>query len=132
MTRLQKRISTYEALQEEDAGLRELTGTLVTSINPSVEKTQVSPELALQTTDIPMQEELVSELDDLKARSETYLVTLWLSEPVDENSAYIEVHAGSGGTEACDWTSMLSRMYTKWANSQNYQGTRIQPLSLSV
>ena len=70
-----------------------------------------------------MQEELVPELDALVARVEHYLVSLWLSEPTDANSAYIAIHAGSGGTEACDWAAMLARMYTKWAHSRDYSGS---------
>lgn len=49
------------------------------------------------------------------------MVGLWLSEDVDANSAYIDIHAGSGGTEACDWAAMLARMYTRWAHSQNFE-----------
>lgn len=53
------------------------------------------------------------------------MVGLWLSEDVDANSAYIDIHAGSGGTEACDWAAMLARMYTRWAHSQNFEGTGV-------
>ena len=79
-------------------------------------------DLALQSGDVAMQKELLSELEDVKTRSEKYLISLWLSGPVDENAAYVEIHAGSGGTEACDWAEMLSRMYTRWANNEQYNG----------
>lgn len=72
--------------------------------------------------DTDMQEQLLPELDELLNTSQETLVALWLSEPVDTNSAYLDIHAGSGGTEACDWASMLARMYTRWAHSQNYTG----------
>ncbi len=93
--------------------------------------TQSSVELAQEAGDVKMQQELLPELEDLKTRSEKYLVSLWLSGPVDENSAYVEVHAGSGGTEACDWAMMLSRMYARWANTQQYTG-RYQHVLLQV
>lgn len=70
-----------------------------------------------------MQGDLVPELDALNARVSDYLISLWLSEPTDPNSAYIDIRAGSGGTEACDWASILIRMYTKWAHSRDYTGT---------
>ncbi len=38
----------------------------------------------------------------------------FLSGKYDKNNAYISVHAGAGGTESCDWASMLSRMYRRW------------------
>jgi peptide chain release factor 2 len=38
-----------------------------------------------------------------------------LSGEADANDAYLEVHAGAGGTESQDWAQMLLRMYTRWA-----------------
>ena len=44
-----------------------------------------------------------------------------LSGEADANDAFLEVHAGAGGTESCDWASMLSRMYTRWAESRGFK-----------
>ena len=44
-----------------------------------------------------------------------------LSGEVDGNDAYLEVHSGSGGTEAQDWAEMLLRMYTRWAEMHKYK-----------
>jgi peptide chain release factor 2 len=44
-----------------------------------------------------------------------------LSGEVDSNDAYLEVHAGAGGTEAQDWAEMLLRMYTRWAESKGHK-----------
>ena len=49
-----------------------------------------------------------------------HLATL-LSGKYDANSAILSLHAGAGGTEAQDWTSMLYRMYTRWAERHGYQ-----------
>ena len=78
-----------------------------------------------------MQAQLLPELDGLLATSQETLVGLWLSGPVDGNSAYIDVHAGSGGTEACDWAAMLVRMYSRWAHSQNFEGPYIPHLLIT-
>lgn len=78
-----------------------------------------------------MQEQLLPELDSLLTTSQETLVALWLSGPVDANSAYLDIHAGSGGTEACDWASILARMYTRWAHAQNYSGKHIVCLSMT-
>ncbi len=43
-----------------------------------------------------------------------------LSGPVDQNAAILSINAGAGGTEACDWTGMLLRMYTRWAEDKGY------------
>ena len=44
-----------------------------------------------------------------------------LSGEADVNDSYLEVHAGAGGTESQDWASMLSRMYTRWAEKRRFK-----------
>lgn len=39
----------------------------------------------------------------------------------DANDAYLEIHAGAGGTESCDWAAMLARMYVRWAEKHGYK-----------
>ena len=48
------------------------------------------------------------------------LLTL-LDSSQDKSDAYLTIHSGAGGTEACDWAQMLSRMYSRWAEKQNFQ-----------
>jgi peptide chain release factor 2 len=55
-----------------------------------------------------------------KIATKAELQTL-LSGEADANDAYLEVHAGAGGTEAQDWAEMLLRMYTRWAESKGYK-----------
>lgn len=43
-----------------------------------------------------------------------------LSDPLDKNNAIFSINAGAGGTESCDWASMLLRMYTRWAEEHGY------------
>ena len=40
----------------------------------------------------------------------------------DQLGAIVDINAGAGGTEALDWTSMLMRMYTRWAESKGFKG----------
>lgn len=47
-------------------------------------------------------------------------ILTYLSGEFDNNAAIFEIHAGAGGTESCDWTLMLSRMYTKYFNNKKY------------
>ncbi len=44
-----------------------------------------------------------------------------LTEKYDNNSCFLEIHPGAGGTEACDWAEMLFRMYESFANKNNYK-----------
>ncbi|MCX7047802.1 MAG: peptide chain release factor 2 [Candidatus Sumerlaeota bacterium] len=44
-----------------------------------------------------------------------------MSEPVDINNCYVHIHPGAGGTESCDWGSMLYRMYLRWCERSGYE-----------
>ena len=46
-----------------------------------------------------------------------------LGEDTDRKNSYLVIHAGAGGTDACDWVSILLRMYIKWADAQGYKTT---------
>lgn len=58
-------------------------------------------------------EEFIESLEELK------LKTL-LSDEYDDCNAILTLHAGAGGTESCDWASMLSRMYQRWADKKGF------------
>ncbi len=51
-----------------------------------------------------------------------------LSGPNDPNSVVLSINAGAGGTESCDWASMLLRMYSRWAEDQGYKVQMIDVL----
>ena len=53
-------------------------------------------------------------------------ITSLLSGEADGNDAFLEVHAGSGGTEAQDWGEMLLRMYMRWAEQHGYKVSLLQ------
>jgi peptide chain release factor 2 len=59
-------------------------------------------------------EEAVKAIEDLEFRST-------LNKEEDELSAILEINAGAGGTEACDWADMLLRMYTMWAEKKGFK-----------
>ena len=68
--------------------------------------------------------ELIPEIDQMmKEFVQTYedirMKTL-LSGEYDRNNAIVTLHAGAGGTEACDWAAMLYRMYTRWADKKGF------------
>ncbi len=59
-------------------------------------------------------EETLAEIDDVEFRST-------LNQPEDELHCILEINAGAGGTESCDWSEMLLRMYTMWAEKNGYK-----------
>ena len=69
-------------------------------------------------------EELVAEATEafalFESTFEAIRIKTLLSGEYDANSAILTLHSGAGGTEACDWVSMLYRMYTRWAEAHEY------------
>ncbi|MHA1540197.1 MAG: peptide chain release factor 2 [Alphaproteobacteria bacterium] len=61
----------------------------------------------------------------LKQAQKKQLETL-LSGEVDANDCYIEINAGAGGTESCDWAEMLLRMYMRWADKRGFKVEHIE------
>lgn len=78
-------------------------------------------ELAEAENDEAMSDEVQNSLENLAKQVKHRELEALLSGDADANDTYLEVHAGSGGTEAQDWAEMLLRMYTRWAESHNYK-----------
>ena len=78
-------------------------------------------ELAVESQEASDEEEVRTMYDSAKSTFEKLNILNLLSGEVDQNDAYLTVHAGAGGTEACDWAFMLSRMYQRWAERHGYK-----------
>ncbi len=69
--------------------------------------------------------DMQAELNDELARIETELGELeirrMLSGELDNKNCYLSINAGAGGTEACDWVEMLSRMYQRWCDKREWK-----------
>ena len=59
----------------------------------------------------------------LSKRTNELNLLLLLNGPYDKNSCILDIHPGAGGTESCDWASMLYRMYTRWCEKKGYKVT---------
>ena len=71
--------------------------------------------------DADMTSALLADFERLKNQASKEKLEALLSGEADKNDAYMEIHAGSGGTEAQDWAEMLLRMYTRWAEKHHYK-----------
>ena len=65
--------------------------------------------------------EILKNLNKLESDVKNNNVKCFLSKDSDSFDAYIEIHAGAGGTESQDWAEMIRKMYMKWANNKNYK-----------
>ena len=70
-------------------------------------------------------EEIEEELGIFEEVFEKLRISTLLIGPYDADNAIVTLHAGAGGTEAMDWTSMLYRMYSRWAEKRGYDLTFI-------
>ncbi|MBN1617236.1 MAG: peptide chain release factor 2 [Spirochaetales bacterium] len=78
-------------------------------------------ELAEESNDEQMVDEIESQLEQVQAKLEKLNIINLLSGEVDRNGCFLNIHAGAGGTEACDWAQMLARMYIRWAERRGYK-----------
>lgn len=78
-------------------------------------------DLAIEANDEGELKEVQSGLDKLSSDLSTLEIRALLSGPHDNSNAIMTIHAGAGGTEACDWAEMLFRMYSRWAERKGFQ-----------
>lgn len=102
MTALQGQVDQWRGLSRRASDLGELLELAVDDGDESL-----IAEVGRDTS------RLLHELDSLE-------LTLMLSGPYDANNAILSVHAREGGTDSQDWTQMLLRMYTRWAEERGY------------
>lgn len=77
-------------------------------------------EMGYEDEDSAMVEEIKQALDDFISCFNDLRIKTLLSGEYDSNSAILKLNAGAGGTEACDWCSMLYRMYLRWAADKGF------------
>ena len=76
--------------------------------------------MAEEENDAGLIDEIAAELASFEEKFEEFRIDTLLSEEYDANNAIVTIHAGVGGTEACDWAQMLYRMYTRFAEKKGF------------
>jgi peptide chain release factor 2 len=103
------------------ADLEQLDG-LRTALDDALALLELTEESrAAGDRDAGLDAELVETVDVLGTRLGALELQSLFSGEYDEHDAVCEVHAGAGGTDAQDWTAMLLRMYSRWAQSKNFE-----------
>ena len=85
-------------------------------------------ELAAEESDESLFNEGMTDLEKLESRLGVLEFNRMFSGEMDNNSAFLDIQAGSGGTEAQDWAEMLLRMYLRWAEGHGFK-TEIMEVS---
>ncbi len=108
LTRLKDRLEPWESLLGEATEAVELI------------------ELAREEADEETAESVRETLETLSERYEKLRLTELLSGEHDDNPAFLTIHSGAGGTEACDWASMLLRMYSRFLERHRYKNETLE------
>jgi len=93
---------------------------LVDSLERRVSDVETLFDLAKEESDESLEAEIIGEVDDLRRTLDKLELRALFSGEHDERDAICEVHSGAGGTDAQDWTAMLLRMYSRWAESKGF------------
>ncbi|MCH8543450.1 MAG: peptide chain release factor 2 [Alcanivorax sp.] len=109
-----------QALGRERAQLEAVVATL-DQLEGSFEDSEAMLELAVGEQDEDMLGELAGELGQLEASVSNLEFRRMFAGEMDANSAYVDIQAGSGGTEAQDWAEMLLRMYLRWSDAHGFK-----------
>ncbi len=111
--RAQGKVAQVAALKGKILPIRELQSRIV--------DLAVLVEMAMEEDDESSLCEVRSEVESIEALLDKVELQTLLSGPHDSENAFLTIHAGAGGTEACDWADMLMRMYQRWGQQQGFK-----------
>ena len=111
-----------ESAQKQSKELNDCKSAIesVEGLKQQYEDIETLIEMGYEENDSSMVDEIQAEYDDFKAKIEELRLSTLLSDEYDKCNAILKLNAGAGGTESCDWASMLHRMYTRWAEKKGY------------
>ena len=98
----------------------EITINKSKELNSKLEDFETLLMLAEEEDDDSLDEEIETTSKELNKEISDYRLSALLNGEYDKNNAILTLHSGAGGTESQDWTSMLYRMYTRWAERRKF------------
>ena len=114
-----------QALGRERASLEMVVKTIDDLDSGTVDAADLL-EMAVAENDEEVVEEVVTDIESLIVRLEQLEFRRMFSGEMDQNNAFLDIQAGSGGTEAQDWAEMLLRMYLRWGEDKKFKCTVIE------
>ena len=117
---------TSQKLVKEMKGLRTVVDP-VKALEAGIEESELLLDMGEESGGI---DEVVEEIDQNLAAATASMDDLefkvMLGGPSDSKGAYLQISAGAGGIDACDWASMLMRMYIRWAERREFDLTQVE------
>ena len=108
--------------QETMKEVKNLKSTMesINTLNSEYEDIKTLIEMGYEEDDETLIPEIEEALNSFKVDFENLRIQTLLSAEYDKDNAILTLHAGAGGTESCDWASMLCRMYQRWADKKGF------------
>lgn len=103
----------------EAKNLKDIVGTM-DGLSSQYEDILTLIEMGYEDNDPAIIPDIEQELKEFRETFENIRINTLLSGEYDRNNAILKLNAGAGGTESCDWCSMLYRMYTRWAERKGF------------
>ena len=116
---------TAQALGRERASLEAVVTTIET-LDTGCDDASDLLDLAVEEDDEDTAQSVEQDLASLEDALEKLEFRRMFSGETDENNAYLDIQAGSGGTEAQDWAEMLLRMYLRWGEDKGFKTTLVE------
>lgn len=104
---------------KELKSLQEMAET-IRALYASYEDIKLLIEMGYEDNDASMVKEIEEEIGGFETMFEEIRICTLLSGEYDSCNAIVTIHAGAGGTESCDWASMLYRMYSRWCERKGF------------
>ncbi len=114
-----------QELGRERSSLQVVVSTIDT-LTSGVSDTRELLEFAVEENDPDAVEELRADISRFEQQLEVLEFRRMFSGEVDPNNAYLDIQAGSGGTEAQDWAEMILRMYLRWGEARGFKTELIE------
>jgi peptide chain release factor 2 len=114
-----------QALGKERVQLEQIVDVL-TDLNSGLTEANELLELAAEENDEATMDAVIQDLDRLEQELEKLEFRRMFSGEMDPNNAFLDIQAGSGGTEAQDWAEMLLRMYLRWGEKHDFSTELIE------
>ncbi|TMW62501.1 hypothetical protein Poli38472_005119 [Pythium oligandrum] len=112
---------THAAQVLQQLGALESRETRVSDLRTRFLDAKAMYVLASEEDEQSLMDECMTQMTTLLDQVKTLRVELMLSSESDRSSCFIEIQAGAGGTESCDWVAMLARMYSRWADARSFK-----------
>jgi peptide chain release factor 2 len=114
-----------QALSKERASLDHII-TTIDDLKSGITDTTEFLQMANEEDDQDSLNEVLTMIAGLESKIEKLEFQKMFSGPMDANNAFVDIQAGSGGTEAQDWAEMLLRMYLRWVESRGWKAELIE------